>query len=106
MAASLLASPGSAPSAERSATSLTAPRGMPVMAADTPMSEQRPLDPSGAEGGARPARRTARRAADRHYLAVVAAEARRLARQLRPQRPAQTGARVTLTSEATAEGSH
>lgn len=39
-----------------------------------------------ADGGPRLAeesRRGARRAADRHYLAVVAAEARRLARQLR-----------------------
>ncbi len=34
--------------------------------------------------GRRQAEPTRRRASDRHYLAVVAAEARRLARQLRP----------------------
>lgn len=39
--------------------------------------------------GRRPPEPTRRRASDRHYLAVVAAEARRLASQLRP--PARTG---------------
>ena len=40
------------------------------------------------EQSSRPSRRTrvgdSRRRADRHYVAVVAAEARRLARQMRP----------------------
>jgi hypothetical protein len=41
--------------------------------------------PAGRESRlARESRRGARRAADRHYLTVVAAEARRLARQLCP----------------------
>lgn len=39
-------------------------------------------------------RPAARRAADRHYLAVVAAEARRLARQLRPTVPPPNPPRV------------
>jgi hypothetical protein len=39
--------------------------------------------------GRRPPEPTRRRASDRHYLAVVAAEARRLASQLRP--PTRTG---------------
>jgi len=39
-----------------------------------------------------------RRAADRHYLAVVTAEARRVARQLRPPRE-DRGASVSRASE-------
>lgn len=45
-------------------------------------------------GGASRSRRSAerpRRAADRHYLAVVTAEARRLGRQLRPPGPGEGG---------------
>jgi hypothetical protein len=38
----------------------------------------------------------ARRAADRHYLAVVAAEARRLARQLRPPTMRAAGTRAPI----------
>jgi hypothetical protein len=43
----------------------------------------------------------ARRPADRHYLAVVSAEARRLARQLRPDLPDRPPA-----GQVHAEGSH
>lgn len=50
--------------------------------------------------GPRARRAGARRAADRHYVAVVAAEARRLARQLRPSAPA--GSPSTLRPQ----GSH
>lgn len=52
-----------------------------------------------AGGESRPAgesRRGARRAADRHYLAVVAAEARRLARQLRPPNTGAAGTRAPI----------
>jgi hypothetical protein len=41
-------------------------------------------------------RRGARRAADRHYVAVVAAEARRLARQLRPPNAGGAGTRAPM----------
>jgi hypothetical protein len=41
-------------------------------------------------------RRAVQRAADRHYLAVVAAEARRLGRQLRPSPPSATTTNPTL----------
>ena len=44
--------------------------------------------------------RAERRAADRHYLAVVAAEARRLGRQLRPSPPSATTADRTLGKRA------
>jgi hypothetical protein len=41
-------------------------------------------------------KRAVQRAADRHYLAVVAAEARRLGRQLRPSPPSPTTTNPTL----------
>ena len=50
--------------------------------------------------------RLARRAADRHYLAVVAAEARRLARQLRPADPARGTAIRPSRGDARAEPLH
>jgi hypothetical protein len=49
-------------------------------------------------------RRAVQRAADRHYLAVVAAEARRLGRQLRPSPP--TGATTSPTLGKHAQGPH
>jgi hypothetical protein len=51
---------------------------------------ERRLQAKAREAGPESRRRTgtgARRPADRHYLAVVAAEARRLGRQLRPPLP-------------------
>ena len=47
-------------------------------------------------------RRAVQRAADRHYLTVVAAEARRLGRQLRPSRPTATPTNPTLGKHAQA----
>jgi hypothetical protein len=44
-----------------------------------------------------------RRAADRHYLAVVAAEARRLARQLRPPAAPRVRPGVQIRDEGRAE---
>jgi hypothetical protein len=44
-----------------------------------------------------------RRAAERHYVAVVAAEARRLARQLRPPSPGRAGPRMPTSGNAGAE---
>jgi hypothetical protein len=45
-------------------------------------------------------RRAVQRAADRHYLAVVAAEARRLGRQLRPSQPSPATTNPTLGKPA------
>jgi hypothetical protein len=47
--------------------------------------------------------RRARRAADRHYLAVVAAEARRLAGQLRPESAGRSRIGRALPAEISAE---
>jgi hypothetical protein len=51
-------------------------------------------------------RTTARRAAERHYLAVVAAEARRLARELRPSGPGDRGGRTTFPGYPRPKGAH
>jgi hypothetical protein len=50
--------------------------------------------------------RAATRAADRHYLAVVAAEARRLGRQLRPSASGATTARPALGKHSPPQGAH
>jgi hypothetical protein len=64
-------------------------------------SEQRP------DRAARPAgKRAVPRAADRHYLAVVAAEARRLGRQLRPSPPRATTANPALRKASPPRGAH
>jgi hypothetical protein len=64
-------------------------------------SEQRP------DRASRPAsKRAMTRAADRHYLAVVAAEARRLGRQLRPSPPGATTANPTLGKHSSPQGAH
>jgi hypothetical protein len=64
-------------------------------------SEQRP------DRAPRPAsRRAVQRAADRHYLAVVAAEARRLGRQLRPSPPSATTTNPTLGKHSPPQGAH
>ena len=51
-------------------------------------------------------RRAVQRAADRHYLAVVAAEARRLGRQLRPSPPSPTTADPALGKHSPPQGAH
>ena len=61
--------------------------------------EQRPDGPPKLSG-----RRAVQRAADRHYLAVVAAEARRLGRQLRPSPPSATATNPRLGKHA--QGTH
>lgn len=64
-------------------------------------SEQRP------DRASRPAsKRAVPRAADRHYLAVVAAEARRLGRQLRPSPPGATAANPALGKASPPRGAH
>jgi hypothetical protein len=45
-----------------------------------------------------------RRAADRHYLAVVAAEARRLARELRPPGRSQNASRRPIVGRPQVNG--
>lgn len=50
-------------------------------------------------------RRAVQRAADRHYLAVVAEEARRLGRQLR-QSPPGTSTNPTLGKHSPPQGAH
>ena len=58
-------------------------------------SEQRPDRTSRLAGA-----RAVRRAADRHYLAVVAAEARRLASQLRPSPRSGASPNLTINKHA------
>jgi hypothetical protein len=51
-------------------------------------------------------RPTLRRAADRHYLAVVAAEARRLGRELRPAASSRRPAGPTIGKGSRPAGAH
>jgi hypothetical protein len=51
-------------------------------------------------------RRAVQRAADRHYLAVVAAEARRLGRQLRKSPPSATTSNPSLGKHSPPQGAH
>ena len=51
-------------------------------------------------------RRAVQRAADRHYLAVVAAEARRLGRQLRPSPRGATTANPALGKHTPPQRAH
>ena len=51
-------------------------------------------------------RRAVQRAADRHYLAVVAAEARRLGRQLRQSPPRATSTNPTLGKHSPPQEAH
>jgi hypothetical protein len=67
------------------------------------MSSERRPDRAPALAGAR----GMRRAADRHYLAVVAAEARRLGRQLRPSPPSGIPPNpTTIGKHAPPQGAH
>jgi hypothetical protein len=62
------------------------------------MPDPRPVSTS-AQGGTAGARRPA----ERHYLAVLAAETRRLARQLRPPSPSHAGTRAQTRGEGRAQ---
>jgi uncharacterized membrane protein YbhN (UPF0104 family) len=85
--------------------SLRAAKGDPLVPVEQQRARQDP-NPARAGGGSLPAgenRQGARRAAERHYLAVVAAEARRLARELRPLTAGGAGTRRPIYGEAGAE---
>lgn len=76
------------------------------MSTDRPSSQAQGQRAAGLSrfAGRRRAQVARSRAADRHYLAVVAAEARRLAGQLRPATQSRPGRRAPVRPGASAEG--